>query len=385
MSPPAPRLLLAAAFLLFATWSLVVPIYETPDEPAHWQYARYLRDHWTLPLYTPELRARPTRRRSRTRCSRRSRSSDGLAGRPAQPARRTATLVSLAEPRRFLNTGEAYRQFWPQRLARLAGGRDLGRHRLLRRGGPALAAGGPAIGLAGGADRGAAADVHLPRRRHQQRRGGRLLLRGGDVGLGPPAARAVRVAGRLVDVGRGRPRLPVEDQRDRARAAVRAGAPRRRASRRRGERPGLAPRRRWPWPARSSRRGRSATSCSTGIRSPARRCGTRSPTSSPTARCSRRTSSATFPRMLGKSFIGVFGWANVTMPPLAYRPYVLLFALGLGGATVAAAGGDASTGGWSRCSRSPAWRRSPSWSASTCSSRSRRAATSALPAGLRRS
>jgi hypothetical protein len=41
-----------------------------------------------------------------------------------------------------------------------------------------------------------------------------------------------------------------------------------------------------------------------------------------------------FPRMLGKSFIGVFGWAAVTMPPIAYRPYVLLFAIGLGGATV---------------------------------------------------
>ena len=49
MSQPAPRLLLAAAFVLFATWSLVVPINEAPDEPAHWQYARYLHDHWRLP------------------------------------------------------------------------------------------------------------------------------------------------------------------------------------------------------------------------------------------------------------------------------------------------------------------------------------------------
>ena len=53
MSPRAPRLLLAAAFLLFATWSLVVPINEAPDEPAHWQYARYLHDHWRLPHYAP--------------------------------------------------------------------------------------------------------------------------------------------------------------------------------------------------------------------------------------------------------------------------------------------------------------------------------------------
>ena len=38
--------------------------------------------------------------------------------------------------------------------------------------------------------------------------------------------------------------------------------------------------------------------------------------------------------MLVKSFIGVFGWANVLMPPLAYRPYVLFFALALGGAAL---------------------------------------------------
>src|SRR5688500_16487036 len=55
MGTRSPRLLFAASFLLFAIWSFVVPIYETPDEPAHWQYARHLREHWTLPLYTPEF------------------------------------------------------------------------------------------------------------------------------------------------------------------------------------------------------------------------------------------------------------------------------------------------------------------------------------------
>ena len=44
-----------------------------------------------------------------------------------------------------------------------------------------------------------------------------------------------------------------------------------------------------------------------------------------------------FPRVLGKSFIGIFGWAEVTMPPVAYRPYLLLFAVGLGAAALAAA------------------------------------------------
>ena len=39
--------------LLFVVWALAVPVFEAPDEPAHWQYARYLHDHWRLPLYQP--------------------------------------------------------------------------------------------------------------------------------------------------------------------------------------------------------------------------------------------------------------------------------------------------------------------------------------------
>jgi hypothetical protein len=34
-------------------WSLVVPIFEAPDEPAHWDYVRYLRLNKKLPLYSP--------------------------------------------------------------------------------------------------------------------------------------------------------------------------------------------------------------------------------------------------------------------------------------------------------------------------------------------
>jgi hypothetical protein len=47
-------LLVAVALPPFA-WSLVVPVFEAPDEPAHWQYARYLHDHWRLPLYDAEF------------------------------------------------------------------------------------------------------------------------------------------------------------------------------------------------------------------------------------------------------------------------------------------------------------------------------------------
>lgn len=43
--------LLIASAVLFTAWSVGVPMYEAPDEPAHWQYARYLHDHWRLPVY----------------------------------------------------------------------------------------------------------------------------------------------------------------------------------------------------------------------------------------------------------------------------------------------------------------------------------------------
>jgi hypothetical protein len=38
---------------LFVLWALAVPVFEAPDEPAHWQYARYLHDRWELPIYRP--------------------------------------------------------------------------------------------------------------------------------------------------------------------------------------------------------------------------------------------------------------------------------------------------------------------------------------------
>src|SRR5438874_8086785 len=34
-------------------WSVVVPIFEAPDEDQHWYYARYVHDHWQLPPYEP--------------------------------------------------------------------------------------------------------------------------------------------------------------------------------------------------------------------------------------------------------------------------------------------------------------------------------------------
>lgn len=43
--------LLGAAAVLLVTWSIAVPIFEAPDEPAHWQYLRYVHDQWQLPFY----------------------------------------------------------------------------------------------------------------------------------------------------------------------------------------------------------------------------------------------------------------------------------------------------------------------------------------------
>ena len=45
--------LILASFLLLLAWSFAVPVWESPDEVHHWQYARYLHDARRLPLYGP--------------------------------------------------------------------------------------------------------------------------------------------------------------------------------------------------------------------------------------------------------------------------------------------------------------------------------------------
>src|SRR5258708_524644 len=37
--------------ILLVGWSFAVPIYESPDEPSHWQVAEYIHDHLQLPPY----------------------------------------------------------------------------------------------------------------------------------------------------------------------------------------------------------------------------------------------------------------------------------------------------------------------------------------------
>jgi 4-amino-4-deoxy-L-arabinose transferase-like glycosyltransferase len=47
--------LLAGSAALLTLWSLAVPIFEAPDEPLHWQVARYLHEMHRLPFYDSRL------------------------------------------------------------------------------------------------------------------------------------------------------------------------------------------------------------------------------------------------------------------------------------------------------------------------------------------
>jgi hypothetical protein len=53
--PPDCRWLLAITAMLLVAWSLAVPMFEAPDEPVHWQYARWLHDEGTLPRIGPRF------------------------------------------------------------------------------------------------------------------------------------------------------------------------------------------------------------------------------------------------------------------------------------------------------------------------------------------
>ncbi len=56
--PLIPRRLVAlliVSAMLLVTWSFVVPIFEAPDEPWHWEYARYIHDNGGLPKYSTKM------------------------------------------------------------------------------------------------------------------------------------------------------------------------------------------------------------------------------------------------------------------------------------------------------------------------------------------
>ena len=43
--------LVSASLLFLVAWAFAVPIFEAPDEPQHWMNARYIHDRWGLPPY----------------------------------------------------------------------------------------------------------------------------------------------------------------------------------------------------------------------------------------------------------------------------------------------------------------------------------------------
>ena len=330
MSPRPPRLLLAAAFLLFATWSLVVPINEAPDEPAHWQYARYLHDHWRLPHYAPgfeEANSPPLAYALFAPLAVEDGGPEMFVGYRLDGAR-----FNPVSPRLFINTGDDYGRYWPQRLARLlAAAISVGTVFFVWRAG--LAAGGPAAGLlaalivallpmfafrAGHVSNdalvaccAAAATWGLVR-----------LLRepfSWRVAWWTSAAVALAYLSKISAIALVPPF---------ALALILADPPA-------------------PWRARTWRL--SALALAAALVAP---WSIRNVVlyGDPFASEAMRHAVAhiitdrslfsgyfvgDFPRMLTKSFIGVFGWLNVLMPPLAYRPYVAFFALGLGSAALA--------------------------------------------------
>ena len=50
-----PIVLMLVSAIIMVSWSFIVPIFEAPDEPHHWQFARYIHINHSLPLYCPEF------------------------------------------------------------------------------------------------------------------------------------------------------------------------------------------------------------------------------------------------------------------------------------------------------------------------------------------
>ena len=330
MTARVPRWLLAASFLLFATWSLVVPINEAPDEPSHWQYARYLHDHWRLPRYQAgfeEANSPPLAYAVFAPLA-----ADASTPEIVMARRPDGSFVSLAAPRVFMNTGEDHLRYWPQRSARLvACAISTATVLFVWRAG--LAAAGPTVGLlaalvvallpmfafrAGHVSNdallgcwAAAATWGMVRLLREPFSWRVASLTSAAVGLAymskisaialvPPFALALVLA------------EPAAQWRVRAlrlsALAVAAAI--------------IA-----PWTVRNLVLYGDFFA-SEAMRTAVAHIITDRPLLS-------RYFIDDFPRILTKSFIGVFGWANVLLPRLAYGPYVALFGVGLAGAAVA--------------------------------------------------
>src|SRR5262249_6707694 len=112
----AMSLLLASAALMIS-WSFVVPVFESPDEPAHWQYARYLRVNRKLPFYDQffvEANSPPLYYLAVAPLATYSDIPPVLGW--SVPEGR----IMPALPRLFQNSNSDYVRYWPIRAVRLA-------------------------------------------------------------------------------------------------------------------------------------------------------------------------------------------------------------------------------------------------------------------------
>jgi hypothetical protein len=111
----AVALLMCSAGLL-VLWSFVVPIFEAPDEPAHWDYARYVRLNKKLPFYSPfsvEANSPPLYYLIAAPFANYS----DIPPRLTWPA--ATGSVTPALPRYFQNSYSDYVLYWPIRAVRL--------------------------------------------------------------------------------------------------------------------------------------------------------------------------------------------------------------------------------------------------------------------------
>ena len=111
------RILLVASALCLTAWSLIVPMFESPDEFAHWQYARHLHDHVRLPLYTPTFPEGNSPPLYYALIA----PGAWRAGQPSPVSWLNGRdeFVHPAGGRIFLNAGDDFGRYWSLRFARL--------------------------------------------------------------------------------------------------------------------------------------------------------------------------------------------------------------------------------------------------------------------------
>jgi 4-amino-4-deoxy-L-arabinose transferase-like glycosyltransferase len=110
-------ILLASAALMVA-WSFAVPVFEGPDEPAHWRIANYLNHHHALPPDTPSLPEAASPPLYYLLIA-------PLAVEVKLPAigyvggEYNSRRIFLFPPRVYRNSSRDFRLYWPFRAARL--------------------------------------------------------------------------------------------------------------------------------------------------------------------------------------------------------------------------------------------------------------------------